>query len=446
VRTETSDVGQRARRRIALRLLPFLFLMYLVCFVDRVNVSFANLRMSADLGFSDRVYGLGVGIFFVGYVLFEIPGAIIVERWSARKWLARIMVTWGLVTILTGFVHTARQFYAARFLVGVAEASFFPGVIVYLTHWFRISDRAKAVASFYTGLPTASVVGSLLAGWLLGIHWLGLAGWRWLFIMEGIPPIVLGIMAIFYLTDQPQQARWLSEDERTWIAGELEAETRAKKRIHNYTISQAFRNRRVMLLILLWFLTLSGAQGSIFWLPTFIKRLSGLPNSTVALLVALPGLAAIGGMLLNGWHTDRTGERRWHTAIPLVCASAAYLLLLATGHNFPMAMVLFILGGGFLYSCYPTFWSMPTLILSETAAAASFGLINSVGQLGGLVGPYAVGYLNDHTGSMIAAFVFIGLCYLLAGSVVPLLIIRIPISVPARDSPREGLLARSSSQ
>ena len=187
--TETSDVGQRARRRIALRLLPFVFLMYVVCFVDRVNVSFANLRMSADLGFSDRVYGLGVGIFFIGYVLFEIPGAIIVERWSARKWLARIMITWGLVTILTGFVHTARRFYAARFFVGAAEASFFPGIIIYLTHWFRISDRSKAIAAFYTGVPTASVVGSLLAGWLLGIRWLGLSGWRWIFVMEGIPPI-----------------------------------------------------------------------------------------------------------------------------------------------------------------------------------------------------------------------------------------------------------------
>jgi MFS transporter, ACS family, tartrate transporter len=251
--------------------------MYVVCYVDRVNVSFANLRMSADLGFSDRVYGLGVGIFFVGYVLFEVPGALVVERWSARKWLARIMITWGLVTILTGFVHTATQFYVARFLVGVAEASFFPGVIVYLTHWFRLSDRAKAIGFFYTGVPAASVAGSLAAGWLLGIDRLGLTGWRWLFVMEGIPPIILGAIALFYLTDWPWQARWLPEDERNWITNELRAETKAKKEIRDFTIWQAFRDRRVLLLILGWFIVLSGSQGSIFWLPTFIKRLSGLP-------------------------------------------------------------------------------------------------------------------------------------------------------------------------
>ena len=444
--TAISDVGRRARKRIAARLLPFVFLMYVVCFVDRVNVSFANLRMSADLGFSDRVYGFGVGIFFAGYVLFEIPGAIIVERWSARKWLARIMITWGLLTILTGFVQSARQFYAARFLVGVAEASFFPGIIVYLTHWFRISDRAKAIASFYIGVPTATVIGSLVAGWVLGIQWLGLSGWRWLFILEGIPPIVLGIIALFYLTDRPQQARWLPDDERCWIVAELEAETGAKKRIRNYTIWQAFRDRRVMLLILVWFLALCGAQGSIFWIPTFIKRLSGLPNSKVSYLLALPGLAAIGGMLLNSWHTDKTGERRWHAAIPLACAGVAYLLLPGTGHQFPFAMALFIVGGGFLYSCYPTLWSMPTLVLSESAAAASFALINSVGQLGGLVGPYAVGYLNDRTGSMMAAFVFIGMCFLLAASVVPLIHIRNPATVAARDvSERDWLPVPRSS-
>lgn len=427
---DISDVGRRARRRIAFRLLPFVFLMYVVCYVDRVNVSFANLRMSADLGFSDRVYGLGVGIFFVGYVLFEVPGALIVERWSARKWLARIMITWGLVTILTGFVHTAGQFCAARFLVGVAEASFFPGIIVYLTHWFRLSDRAKAIGFFYTGVPAASVAGSLVAGWLLGINWLGLTGWRWLFVMEGIPPIILGLVAIFYLTDRPHQARWLPQDERNWITAELEAETRAKKEIRDFTVWQAFRDTRVLLLILAWFLALCGSQGSIFWIPTFIKRLSGLPNSTVALLVALPGLTGIAGMLLNGWHSDRTGDRRWHTAIPLFGAGVLYLLLLSAGSNFPLAMALFVVAGGLFYAFYPVFWSMPTMILCDSAAAACFGLINSIGQIGGVVGPYTIGYLNDKTGSLTAAFAFIGGCYVLAAAVVSLLSIRNPVVVP----------------
>jgi len=240
-----SDVSQRARRRIAVRLLPFVLAMYVVCYVDRVNVAFANLRMSADLGFSDPVYGLGVGMFFVGYILFEVPGAIIVERWSARKWMARIMISWGLITILTRFIHTPRQFYIFRWLVGVSEASFFPGIIVYLTHWFRHSDRAKAIGFFYIGVPGAQVAGSLIAGWLLGVNWLGIAGWRWLFILEGIPPIILGAVALFYLTDWPRQARWLlmrpaerlTDEERLYRAALLESDEDVKVA---YTMAEEF--------------------------------------------------------------------------------------------------------------------------------------------------------------------------------------------------------------
>ena len=235
--SELPEVGIRARRRIACRLLPFVFLIYVVNFIDRVNVSFANLRMSADLGFSDRVYGLGVGMFYLTYVLFEIPGAIIVERWSARKWIARIMISWGVVTILTGFVHSAGQFYAARFFLGLAEASFFPGMIVYLTHWFCSRDRCRAIACLYTAVPTASLIGSPIAGWLLGVHWWSLAGWRWLFILEGIPAIILGIVTIFYLTDWPSQARWLPDDERDWLVDELQTELQAKKKIRDHTIT-----------------------------------------------------------------------------------------------------------------------------------------------------------------------------------------------------------------
>src|SRR5215467_7908340 len=248
-----SVLGQRTRRKVAYRLLPFVFLLYLVNYIDRVNVSFANLRMSADLGFSDRVYGLGVGMFFVGYVLFEVPGAIIVERWSARKWLARIMVTWGIATIVTGFVHSASQFYWARFFVGVAEASFFPGIIVYLTHWFRQEDRGKAIASFYAAVPAATIAGSILATWLLDVHWRALAGWRWIFIVEGIPPILLGIIAFFYLTDWPHQARWLPDDEREWITRELQNEISAKKKVRDHTILQAFRDRQVQQLMFAYF-------------------------------------------------------------------------------------------------------------------------------------------------------------------------------------------------
>ncbi|MBI3478475.1 MAG: MFS transporter [Acidobacteria bacterium] len=420
-RIAISEVGRRARRRISLRLLPLVFSMYVVCYVDRANVAFANLRMSAELGMSARAYGLGVGIFFLGYVLFEIPGALIVERWSARKWMARIMITWGVITIGTGFIHTTRQFYLARFLVGIAEASFFPGIIVYLTHWFQHSDRAKAIGFFYTAVSTATVAGSLVASGLIGVHWLGIAGWRWLFILEGIPPIILGVVAFLYMTDWPQQARWLPDDERAWIVTELEAEAKAKKQARDYTIGQAFRDRQVVLLTIAWFLALVGSLGSLYWIPIFVRRLSGLPDSKVALLVTLPGILGIAGTMLNGWHSDKAGERRWHASLPLLITGLLYLLLLVPRLPFPVAMVLMTFGAGFYYSFQPVFWSIPTMILCDSAAAACFGLINSMGQIGGFVGPYAVGYLNEKTGNLTAAFALIAGCFLLAGSVILLL-------------------------
>src|SRR5262245_25402000 len=316
--SDLPEVGIRARRRIAYRLLPFVFLLYVVNYIDRVNVSFANLRMSADLSFSDRVYGLGVGMFYVTYVLFEIPGALIVERWSARKWIGRIMISWGLVTILTGFVYTARQFYAARFFLGLAEASFFPGMVVYLTHWFRSRDRSRAIACLYTAVPTASLLGAPIAGWLLGVHWLRLAGWRWLFILEGVPAVVVGIVTLFYLTDRPSQARWLPDEERDWLVSELQAELQAKKKVRDYKIMEAFCDRRVLLLIVAWFLALTGLLGSTYWIPAFVKRLSGFSDQTVTSLLILPALMGIAGTLINGWHSDKTAERRWHTGIPVI--------------------------------------------------------------------------------------------------------------------------------
>jgi len=421
-----TDVGRRARTRISMRLLPFVFLMYVICYVDRANVAFANLRMSTELGFSDKAYGLGVAMFFVGYVLFEIPGALIVERWSARKWLARIMITWGIATVFNAFVRTPAQFYAARFALGVAEASFFPGIIVYLTHWFRQADRAKAIASFYSAVPSAAVVGSMLATWLLGVHWWGMSGWRWIFVVEGIGPILLGIATIFFLTDRPEQARWLREDERNWIVEQLKVETLAKKRARDYSISDAFRDPRVLLLVLAYFLGLTGMLANTYWLPTFIKRLSGLPNTRVAFLAALPGLLGILAMLLNGWHSDRTRERRWHTALPLFCGAGSYLLLSAGSRSFSLTFFFLVLGGGLNFAYLPTFWSMPTMILTESAAAACFGLINSIGQTGGILGPYAVGHLNQKTGSVLSAFAFIGVCYMMAGGIIAAVRMRDP--------------------
>src|SRR5882762_7722893 len=391
------EVGQRAGKRIAWRLLPFLFLLYVIAFLDRMNVGAAALQMPGDLGFNDRVVGLGAGMFFLGYLVLEIPGALIAERWSARRWIARIMISWGTITVVMAFIHTVREFYLVRFLVGAAEAGFLPAVIVYISHWFRTEDRAKAVASFYAANPLSYVIGSPLAGWLLGISWLGLRGWRWLFILEGIPAIVFGVITAFYLTDWPRQASWLREDERDWITVQLEQEKQAKRRVRSYTIWQALSQRDVMLLTLCYFCATTGGYGIAFWLPTILKRLSGQSDIRITLLAALPYVAAFVTQQLNGWHSDRTGERRWHAAIPVfLCALALSLAVLNSSR--PLVSIgLFILVGASFYGFQPCFWAVPTLFLSESAAAASIGLINSVGNLGGFVGPLVMGYMVGRT-------------------------------------------------
>jgi MFS transporter, ACS family, tartrate transporter len=434
------EVGLRARRRVAFRLLPFVFLIYVVNYIDRVNVSFANLRMSADLGFSDRVYGLGVSVFYIAYTVFEIPGAVIVERWSARKWIARIMISWGIVTILTGFVRTTAQFYAARFFLGLAEASFFPGMIVYLTHWFCARDRGRAIACLYTAVPTASLIGAPIAGWLLGVDWSLLAGWRWLFILEGIPAILLGIVTFFYLTDWPIQARWLPQNEQQWLTDELRAELQAKKKARDYTILQAFCDKRVTLLGSAWLLAAAGYLGTVYWIPVFVKRLSGFSDQKVTALLIIPALIAITGMLINGWHSDKSAERRWHAAGPLLFGTIMYVAVIASRSNFVLAVSFLLLGSGFLQAFYPIFWSIPTSILSESAAAATFGLINSIGQVGGFTGPYVIGFLNDKTHSLTASFAFIALVYFAAAS----LILSLKISDPTQAS--GGALCMSKSR
>jgi len=413
-----SALEQSARRRIALRLLPFLWLVYVVAFLDRVNVAYAALEMSHDLGFSDQVFGLGAGIFFIGYVLLEIPGVLIVERWSARRWLARIMISWGIMTALVGFVHTPRQFYAARCLLGAAEAGFFPGVIVYLTHWFCRRDLAKAVASFMAAQPLSNLVGSPLAGRILRIHWYGLPGWRWLFILEGVPAVVLGFITFFYLTDWPSQASWLPPEEREWISSELSREIKEKTALHSYTIAQALRQREVILLTVIYFLGATGIYGFSLWLPTILKRASGFSTGTVTLLVTLPYLAALAATLLNGWHSDHTGERRWHAAGPLLLASAALLLAIIFSSHLWMQLGFFTLFAGSLYGYQPCFWPLPTITLSQSAAAVAIGMINSLGNLGGFAGPFLVGYLVTRSGNFNSGLVCLLLTLLSAAVLV----------------------------
>jgi MFS transporter, ACS family, tartrate transporter len=408
VRSVDPAVAQRARKRIAWRVLPFLFVLYVVAFLDRMNVGAAALQMPNDLGFNDRVVGLGAGMFFIGYLVLEIPGALIAERWSARRWIARIMISWGIVTVLMAFIHTARDFYLVRFLVGAAEAGFFPAVIVYISHWFRAADRAKAVASFYAANPLSYVVGSPLAGLLLGISWLGLRGWRWLFILEGIPAIVLGVITIVYLTDWPREAKWLPEDERAWISGLLEQEKQAKQKIRTYTIWQALAQRDVILLTCCYFCATTGGYGIAFWLPTILKRLSGQSDVRVTLFAALPYLAGFVLQQINGWHSDRTHERRWHAASAVFLAGVSLLAAVIFGStNTSAAVILFTLVGGCYFSFHPCFWVVPTAFLTESAAAASIGLINSLGNLGGFVGPLMMGYLVHRTRSFTAGLLYL---------------------------------------
>ncbi len=413
-----NSVELRARRRIARRLLPFLIILFAIAYIDRVNVSYAGLEMTKDLGFDPEVFGFGTGIFFIGYFLLEIPGTLIVERWSARKWLARIIISWGLLAVLMGFIRNTNHFYIVRFLLGLAEAGFFPGIIVYLSHWFRYRERARAIAAFMTALPVSVIIVAPLSGLILGVNWLGIAGWRWVFILQGIPAVILGIITIFYLTDRPQDANWLANDERDWIINELEQEIRSKKLVKDYTVWQALGHRNVVLLALGYFCAITAVYGLAFWLPTILKRLSGFSNFEVATIAALPYCGGLAAMLLVSWSSDRHNERRWHAALSLLAVCVGFFFAAAFQENIVLALAMFCLAGAGLYGFMPSFWSLPSAFLSESAAAASVGLINSIGNLGGFVGPFIVGYLVKVSGSFYGGMIYLSLSALAAAVLV----------------------------
>ncbi|HVX67781.1 MAG TPA: MFS transporter, partial [Bryobacteraceae bacterium] len=316
------EVALQARRKIARRVLPFIFLLYIVAYLDRANVAYAGLPMRAALGFSEAVFGFGAGVFFIGYFLLEIPGALIVERWSARRWLARILVTWGICTCLVGLVRTPLKFYGARFLLGAAEAGFFPGIIVYLTHWFRAGDRARAMAGFVIAAPVALAFGAPLAALILRMNALGLPGWRWVFILEGIPAVVLGVMTLYYLTDHPRHARWLTPGEREWIAGALAAESRNKAGAGSLAWWRALREPNVLLLTAAHFFACMAGYGFVLWLPNTLSKVLGFGPVAAALLSGLPFAAAIAAALLTGRSADRRGTPRRHAAAAMLCAAA----------------------------------------------------------------------------------------------------------------------------
>lgn len=410
-----TPIAERTRRRIAARLIPFLFILYIVNFLDRVNVGYAALQMTRDLNFSAEVFGFGAGVFFFGYFLLEIPGSLIVERWSARKWIARIMISWGIVAILMGFINTATQFYWLRLLLGAAEAGFFPGIIVYLTHWFRYEDRGKAIALFMSALPVSNLIGSPVSGLLLGVNWWGMTGWRWLFIIEGIPAVILGFVTLYYLTDWPREAKWLPEDERQWLTAELEHEKRIRKAARPVSILQAFRQREVVWMLAGYFLAINGFYTFTVWLPTIIKQVSGMSDLNVTLLAVIPYLTGLAAMLLVGWSSDHTGERRWHTALPLIGAGVGFACAAAAGNQLALVIAAFCLVSAGGHAFFPSFWAMPTAFLTEAAAAATIGLINSFGNLGGFLGPYTVGYIKTKTGSFTSGLACLAVSMIVAG-------------------------------
>lgn len=404
--------------RVIRRIIPYIFVCYVVNYLDRFNVSFAALEMRGDLGFSDTVYGLGAGMFFVGYVFFEIPSNLIMEKVGARIWIARIMITWGAVSACMILAQTPFSFYLLRFLLGVAEAGFFPGMIVYLAAWVPARERAQAFALFLTSTSLAGVFGGPISGALLKMGGLsGLRGWQWLFLMEGIPAVLLGIVTLFYLTDKPEQAAWLSPAERSWLSKKMAQEREEKERSHAMTLIQALTHARVWRLCLLYFSIIISFYGVAFWLPQIVKSFSGLSNSVVALISALPYLIASVGMVVIANHSDRTSERRWHVAIPayggsLGLALAAYFL----ENNHPaLAFSSLCLAAVGIWSTLAPFWSLPTAFLSGTAAAGGVALINSIGNVGGFVGPYIIGYVKQTTGSFTSGLMVLAATLLIAG-------------------------------
>jgi MFS transporter, ACS family, tartrate transporter len=427
----SAETINKAKAKITRRLMPFLICLFMVAFIDRVNVGYAALEMTRELSFGPEIFGFGAGIFFFGYFLFEIPGSLLVETWSARKWLARIIISWGVIAVLMGFIQNSSQFYIARFLLGAAEAGFFPGVIVYLSHWFRYRDRAKAVAMFMAAIPVSNIIISPLSGLILGINWLGMSGWRWVFILEGFPAVILGIVTLFYLTDRPKDAKWLADDEQAWITAELEREKELKKAQRTFSVWQAFRHRNVLLLAVGYFCAVTSAYGFNFWLPTIVKSLSGYTNLQVSFISALPYCAGLAAMLVVGWSSDRTGERRWHTSFSLLAVSAGLFLSALFSDNIVLAVAFFCVAGAGLYSYLPGFWAIPAAFLTESAAAASSGLINSVGNRGGFVGPSVIGYLNQKTNSFYAGIIYLS-CSALAAAVL-ILLVRHSAHVPQKE-------------
>jgi ACS family tartrate transporter-like MFS transporter len=424
--TASSLLEERAIRKITWRLIPFLMLLYFVAFLDRINVGFAALTMNRDIGLTSQMFGLGSGIFFLGYFAFEVPSTIILHKVGARFWIGRVMITWGLVSVAMAFTRGPISFYVLRFLLGLAEAGFFPGIILYLSYWFPSHHRSAVTAMFMAAAPAAGLIGSPVSGALMELNGLlGLRGWQWLFLLEGIPALVLGFVTFRFLTDRPAVAGWLTPDERDWLSSAIEQEQTGIKDPRSHSAWRALADWKVLALSLAYFGTSAGLYTIGFWAPLIVKGL-GFSVFNVGLLVAIPNLIAVVGMVLWSRSSDRTGERYWHAAIACLVGAAGMALAARAGSSAFLAIAGLSLTAFGVSAAKPPLWCLPTTFFAGTAAAASIGLINSLGTLGGFAGPYMIGSTNGTSGNFTRGLYLVGGTLIV--SAVTILIMRLAIA------------------
>ncbi|WP_062031164.1 MFS transporter [Acinetobacter sp. BMW17] len=430
------DIEKRTLRKITWRIVPFIMILYLIAYIDRVNIGFAAITMKEDLGFTASILGFGAGIFFLGYFLFEVPSNIILHKVGARIWIARVMVTWGIIAGGMAFVESSTSFYVMRFLLGVAEAGFFPGIILYLSYWFPARNRAGVIALFMAAAPIATAIGSPISAALLEMHGImGLAGWQWMFLIEAVPAVILGVVVFFYMTDRPEKATWLKADEREWLVKTMQAEDANKGGQQQHSILRGLANPRVLALALIYFGTSAGLYTLGIWAPQIIKEL-GVSSMTVGLLNAIPPIISVVAMILWSRHSDKTNERTWHVALACLTAAVGLAIAASTGSMFGLIAALTIVNVGI--SCSkPPLWSMPTMFLSGAAAATGIATINSIGNLGGFAGPAMIGWVKDQTGS------FAGGLYFVAGLLILSTVLTLVLSFTQKNKANSAELSNS---